>query len=63
MDYKATAGKLAVTSLQTWAESYKRQLSFYAWLLKKQWATNGAVGDTTLKEVVIQLFKRQERIH
>jgi CRISPR/Cas system-associated exonuclease Cas4 (RecB family) len=35
VDYKATAGKVAVTSLPTWAESYKRQLAFYAWLLKK----------------------------
>ncbi len=35
VDYKATAGKVPVSSLPVWAEGYKRQLAFYAWLLKK----------------------------
>lgn len=35
VDYKATASENAVTELPAWAEGYRRQLSFYQWLLRK----------------------------
>jgi hypothetical protein len=35
VDYKATAGVQAVQTLPQWADSYVKQLSFYAFLLEK----------------------------
>lgn len=35
VDYKATAGERPVSELPAWASSYQRQLSFYAWLLRR----------------------------
>jgi hypothetical protein len=35
VDYKATAKKEAVTQLPDWADSYRRQMEFYQWLLRK----------------------------
>ncbi len=34
-DYKATAGLQPVAELPAWANGYRRQLSFYAWLLAR----------------------------
>lgn len=38
VDYKATAADTPVSQLPVWAVGYRRQLSFYSWLLRK----NGA---------------------
>lgn len=35
VDYKATAALRPVSELPAWADGYRRQLSFYSWLLKK----------------------------